>query len=308
MTREPVAAIDCGTNSIRLLITADGRDVVRKMRIVRLGHGVDRTGRLDPAALERTRAVLAEFRRLIDEHQVKRVRMVATSATRDAENAGDFHNMVLTTLGWPAEVVTGEQEAALSFAGAVAGLSHHHHRSYLVVDIGGGSTEFVRGTDHVERSISVDIGCVRMTERHLHSDPPTADEIDAAVADIGRAVSQALSYVDRTAEHHLVGLAGSVTTVAGIALDLPRYDEDRIHHSILTAEAVEEIAARLSTLDHAQRAAIPVMHPGRVDVITAGALVLREVMRQTGAPEIIVSEHDILDGIASSINTDRPQR
>jgi exopolyphosphatase/guanosine-5'-triphosphate,3'-diphosphate pyrophosphatase len=147
-----------------------------------------------------------------------------------------------------------------------------------------------------------------MTERHLHSDPPTADEVDAAVADIGRAVRQALSYVDRTAEHHLVGLAGSVTTVAGIALDLPRYDENRIHHSILTAEAVEEIAARLSTLDHAQRAAIPVMHPGRVDVITAGALVLREVMRQTAAPEIIVSEHDILDGIASSINTDDPQR
>ncbi|HZM77858.1 MAG TPA: Ppx/GppA phosphatase family protein [Candidatus Limnocylindrales bacterium] len=307
MTREPVAAIDCGTNSIRLLITAAGHDLVREMRIVRLGRGVDRTGRLDPAALERTRAALADYRRLIDDHHVTRVRMVATSATRDAENASDFHNMVMATLGQPAEVITGEQEAALSFVGAVAGLSHHHHRSYLVVDIGGGSTEFVRGTDLVERSMSVDIGCVRMTERHLHSDPPTPGELEAAVADIGRAVGQALSYVDGK-EHHLVGLAGSVTTVAGIALDLPHYDANRIHHSILTAEAVEEIAARLSTLDHEQRAAIPVMHPGRVDVIIAGALVLREIMRQTKAPEIIVSEHDILDGIASSINTDGLKR
>lgn len=301
MTREPVAAIDCGTNSLRLLITAAGRDLVREMRIVRLGRGVDRTGRLDPAAIERTRAALAEYKQLIDDHQVNRVRMVATSATRDAENADDFHDMVMATLGRPAEVITGEEEAALSFAGAVAGLSHHGHRSYLVVDIGGGSTEFVRGTDRVERSMSVDIGCVRMTERHLRSDPPAAHEIEAAVEDISRAVDRAVSYVDG-GNHHLVGLAGSVTTVAGIALDLPRYDPDRIHHSVLTAEAVEEIAARLSTMDHAQRAAIPVMHPGRVDVIIAGALVLREIMRQTGAPEIIVSEHDILDGIAGTIN------
>ena len=307
VTREPVAAIDCGTNSIRLLITADGRDVVREMRIVRLGHGVDRTGRLDPAALERTRAALADFRRLIDDHGVTRVRMVATSATRDAKNAGDFHNMVLATLGHPAEVITGEEEAALSFAGAVAGLSDHHHRSYLVVDIGGGSTEFVRGSDRVERSMSVDVGCVRMTERHLRSDPPTAEELDAAVLDISRAVGTALSYVDGK-NHHLVGLAGSVTTVAGIALDLPRYDADRIHHSVLTAAAVEEIAARLSAMDHAQRAAIPVMHPGRVDVIVAGALVLREIMRRTGSTEIIVSEHDILDGIAGSINAGGPKR
>ena len=307
MTREPVAAIDCGTNSIRLLITAGGRDLVREMRIVRLGRGVDRTGRLDPAALERTRAALADYKRLIDEHDVTRVRMVATSATRDAANSSDFHDMVVATLGQPAEVISGEEEAALSFAGAVSDLSHHHHRSYLVVDIGGGSTEFVRGTDRVERSMSVDIGCVRMTERHLHSDPPTAAELDAAVADISRAVSQALSYVD-SGKHTLVGLAGSVTTVAGIALDLPHYDADRIHHSVVTADAVEQIAAMLSTLDHAQRSTIPVMHRGRVDVITAGALVLREVMRQTGAAEIIVSERDILDGIASSIKTEGQKR
>jgi exopolyphosphatase/guanosine-5'-triphosphate,3'-diphosphate pyrophosphatase len=307
VTHEPVAAIDCGTNSLRLLITEQGRDLVREMRIVRLGHGVDRTGRLDPAALERTRSALADYKRLIDGHGVTRVRMVATSATRDAENAGDFHDMVLATLGRPAEVITGEQEAALSFAGAVAGLPHDDHRSYLVVDIGGGSTEFVRGTERVERSMSVDVGCVRMTERHLRSDPPSPVELDAAVGDISRAVGTALSYVDGAGQH-LVGLAGSVTTIAGIALDLPRYDPDRIHHSVLTAAAVEEIAARLSTMDHAQRAAIPVMHPGRVDVIIAGALVLREVMRQTGATEITVSEHDILDGIAGSINAEEAKR
>jgi exopolyphosphatase / guanosine-5'-triphosphate,3'-diphosphate pyrophosphatase len=305
VTREPVAAIDCGTNSLRLLITAGGPDLVREMRIVRLGGGVDRTGRLDPAALERARATLADYKKLIEDHQVTRVRMVATSATRDATNTDEFHHMVMATLGQPAEVITGEQEAALSFAGAVAGLPPRDHRSYLVVDIGGGSTEFVRGTGSVERSTSVDIGCVRMTERHLHSDPPLPVEVDAAVADISRAVAQALSYVDG-GEHHLVGLAGSVTTVAGIALGLPHYDADRIHHSILTAEAVEVITNRLAGMDHQERAAIPVMHPGRVDVILAGSLVLREIMRQTGAAEITVSEHDILDGIADSINSERP--
>ncbi|HEX6681786.1 MAG TPA: Ppx/GppA phosphatase family protein [Candidatus Limnocylindrales bacterium] len=307
MTSEPVAAIDCGTNSIRLLITQAGRDLVRQMRIVRLGRGVDRTGRLDPAALERTRVALADYKRLIDEHHAGRVRMVATSATRDAANAGDFHDMVVATLGRPAEVITGEEEAALSFAGAVADLPPG--RTCLVVDIGGGSTEFVRGRDAVERSISVDIGCVRMTERHLHSDPPAAAELDAAVADIGRAVRGALSHVGGSVSgsvggsraESLVGLAGTVTTMGGMALGLPRYDPHRIHHSVLTAGAVEEIADRLSKLDHEGRAAIPVMHPGRVDVIIAGALILREIMRSTGVAEVIVSEHDILDGIAASI-------
>ncbi len=290
----PVAAIDCGTNSIRLLITDGERDIERLMRIVRLGQGVDRTGRLDPAAIERTRAALADYVGLIDRHGATRVRMVATSATRDAANAADFHDMVLATLGRPAEVISGREEAALSFAGAVAGLPPD---DYLVVDIGGGSTELVRAAD---RSISIDIGCVRMTERHLHSDPPTDAELKAATDDIAAGVSRGLSHVDGDAAR-LIGLAGSVTTVAAIALGLTHYDSERIHHSVLTSDAVEEVTARLSTMDHAGRAAIPVIHPGRVDVIVAGVLVLREIVRQTGFSEVIVSEHDILDGIAASL-------
>lgn len=295
---EAVAAIDCGTNSIRLLITENGRDVERLMRIVRLGAGVDRTGRLDPAAIERTRAALAEYRTLIESHGVSRIRMVATSATRDAANAVDFHDMVRATLGRPAEVITGEEEAALSFAGAVTGLDGTG--PYLVVDIGGGSTEFVRGRRTVDSSISMDIGCVRMTERHLPTDPPTSAQLDAATKDIDAAVSRALAHVG-TGPATLVGVAGTVTTLAGIALGLDHYDPARIHHSVLPAATVERLAGQLSAMDHDARAAIPVMHPGRVDVIIAGGLILREIMRQTGFREIVVSEHDILDGIAASI-------
>lgn len=295
MTEQPVAAIDCGTNSIRLLITSGGRDLERQMRIVRLGQGVDATGRLDPAAIVRTRAALTEYRRLIDVHEVKWIRMVATSATRDASNSADFHDMVHQVLGQPAEVISGGEEAALSYAGAVAGLPDD---DYLVVDIGGGSTEFVRGPG---RARSVDVGCVRMTERHLRSDPPTPEQLQAAMGDISAAVRAGLSVVGTDA-HRLVGLAGSVTTVAAIALGLPHYDPERVHHSVLTVDAVEDVTAHLSTLDHDGRAAIRVIHPGRVDVIVAGALVLREIMHQSGYEEIIVSEHDILDGIAASIN------
>ncbi len=298
MDNESVAAIDCGTNSIRLLITASGQDVVRRMRIVRLGQGVDRTGRLDPEAIERTRVALAEYRQLIDEHKVSRVRMVATSATRDASNANDFHDMVRSTLGQPAEVISGDEEASLSFSGAVQDLQPS--TQYLVVDIGGGSTEFVRGHDTaVERSLSTDIGCVRMTERHLHSDPPTADEIAAAVRDIDAAIARGLSHVDGPPAQ-LVGLAGSVTTVAALALGLERYDAQQIHHTMLSTANVERVVDRLLALDHAGRAAIPVIHPGRVDVIIAGSLILRQIMRAHGGP-VIVSEHDILDGIAMSI-------
>lgn len=305
MEHEPVAAIDCGTNSIRLLITADGKDLTRLMRIVRLGQGVDRTGRLDPAAIERTRVALAEYKRLIDEHDVRRVRMVATSATRDASNASDFHSMVVATLGRPAEVISGDEEASLSFAGAVKDLQPG--TGYLVVDIGGGSTEFVRGKDFtVERALSTDIGCVRMTERHLHSDPPAAEEVEAAIRDIDAAAARGLSHVC-TDGVRLVGLAGSVTTVAALALGLERYDAQRIHHTVLSTADVERVVDRLSTLDHAARAEIAVIHPGRVDVIIAGALILRQIMRALGGAQgteatVIVSEHDILDGIAASVS------
>jgi exopolyphosphatase / guanosine-5'-triphosphate,3'-diphosphate pyrophosphatase len=302
---ETVAAIDCGTNSIRLLITADGHDVTRRMRIVRLGQGVDRTGRLDPAAIERTRVALADYKGLIDEQGVRRVRMVATSATRDASNANDFHSMVVETLGQPAEVISGDEEASLSFAGAVKDLQPG--TGYLVVDIGGGSTEFVRGKDFtVERALSTDIGCVRMTERHLHGDPPSADEIAAAVRDIDKAVAAGLSHVGGDGVR-LVGLAGSVTTVAALALGLERYDAQKIHHTVLSTANVEGVFDHLSTLDHAARAQIPVIHPGRVDVIIAGALILRQIMRAFATAQgvdatVIVSEHDILDGIAASIS------
>jgi exopolyphosphatase / guanosine-5'-triphosphate,3'-diphosphate pyrophosphatase len=293
-----VAAIDCGTNSIRLLITSDGHDLAREMRIVRLGQGVDATGRLDPAAIERTRLALVDYRRQIEEVGVERIRMTATSATRDAENSGEFQDMVIRTLGQPAEVISGDAEAILSFTGALSGLPAARH--FLVVDIGGGSTEFVRGHDSVEAALSVDIGCVRMAERHLATDPPTAGQLDAAERDIAAGVAKGLAHVGAGADT-LVGVAGTVTTLAAMALELPRYDPERIHHSVLTAAVVEELTARLAAMDHDARAAVPVMHPGRVDVIVAGALILREILRQTGLDRIIVSEHDILDGIAASI-------
>jgi exopolyphosphatase/guanosine-5'-triphosphate,3'-diphosphate pyrophosphatase len=298
VTEAPVAAIDCGTNSIRLLITAGGHDVTRQMRIVRLGQGVDRTGRLDPQAIERTRVALAGYKELIDRHGAEKVRMVATSATRDASNAADFQEMVLATLGRPAEVISGQEEAELSFTGAVAGLPGGV--DYLVVDIGGGSTEFVRGSGgHASAAVSTNIGCVRMTERHIDTDPPTDAQLAALDKDVEEAVLQGLSVGTESAR--LVGLAGSVTTVAAIALDLPEYDSERIHHTVLTTAEVERVVDRLSTMDHQARAALPVMHPGRVDVIIAGSRILRAIMRLSGLDTVIVSEHDILDGIAESL-------
>jgi exopolyphosphatase/guanosine-5'-triphosphate,3'-diphosphate pyrophosphatase len=301
MTR--VAAIDCGTNSIRLLVAdlPEGTDVVRRMEIVRLGQRVDRTGRLAPEAIERTRAVLAEYAAEIARLGAERVRMVATSATRDAANADEFRAMVRATLGAVPEVVTGDEEARLSFAGAVRGLPADAEPPYLVVDIGGGSTEFVLGTSTVERAVSVNIGCVRMTERHLHSDPPTVDEVAAAEADIRATVDRALSVVPGTVARTLVGLAGSVTTVAAIALGLDEYRPDRIHHARIPYDDVAKVTANLLTMTTAQRLALPVMHPGRADVIGAGALVLRIAMERSGATSVIASEHDILDGIAYSL-------
>jgi exopolyphosphatase/guanosine-5'-triphosphate,3'-diphosphate pyrophosphatase len=302
-----VAAIDCGTNSIRLLVAdlpADGGllvDVTRRLEIVRLGQDVDRTGRLAPEAIERTRVALAGYAAAIRELGAERVRMVATSASRDATNAADFTAMVLDTLGTAPEVITGDQEAQLSFAGAVGGLPADVPAPYLVVDIGGGSTEFVRGTDRADAAISVNIGCVRMTERHLRSDPPTAAEVAEAEADIRAEVDRALAAVDAGRARGLVGLAGSVTTVTAIALGLPAYDSTRIHHARLTRDEVSKVTASLLAQTREERLAIPVMHPGRADVIGAGALVLRTVMDRTGADSLITSEHDILDGIALSL-------
>ncbi|MFF9638004.1 exopolyphosphatase [Streptomyces bacillaris] len=311
MTR--VAAVDCGTNSIRLLVadadpaTGSFTELDRRMTIVRLGQGVDRTGRLAPEALERTFAACREYAAVIGELGAERVRFVATSASRDAENSADFVAGVRDILGVEPEVITGDQEAQLSFDGATKELTGGDHlaKPYLVVDIGGGSTEFVLGSDEVAAARSVDIGCVRMTERHLTEDgtvvdPPTHDRVAAVRKDIEAALDVAAATVPLTEAATLVGLAGTVTTIAGIALELTAYDSEAIHHSRVTRGQVRAITERLLQSTHEERAAIPVMHPGRVDVIAAGALVLLAVMERTGAHEVVVSEHDILDGIAWS--------
>jgi exopolyphosphatase / guanosine-5'-triphosphate,3'-diphosphate pyrophosphatase len=307
-----VASIDCGTNSIRLLVadvpaTGAHTDLLRRMEVVRLGQGVDATGRLAPEAIERTRKVLAEYAAAARELGATAVRMVATSATRDAANRADFEDMVTATVGQRPDVVTGREEAELSFLGATASLdaaarAHGNPAPgppFLVVDIGGGSTEFVLGdAGGVRAARSVDVGCVRLTERHLHGDPPTAGEIRRAEDDIRAALAEVTAEVPVADAASLVGLAGSVTTVAALALQLPAYDADAIHGSRIPVDGVRAVTAGLLAATRGTRAALPVMHPGRVDVIGAGALILRVLMDEFGLPEVIVSEHDILDGIA----------
>ena len=332
-TGGPVAAIDCGTNSIRLLVavpervdhpghpghpgpagaggtTARLRDLERTMEIVRLGQGVDRTGRLDPAALDRTFAALRRYAVRVDELGASAVRMVATSATRDAQNADEFVRGVREILGVEPEVITGDEEAALSYRGATAGIADDLAASpRLVVDIGGGSTEVVLGEGpRVRAARSVDIGCVRMTERHLASDPPTPDEVARTVADIDAAITVAARTVPLDEARSIIGLAGSVTTVAAIHLGLPTYDPVAIHGHVVPTTAVRAISDDLVAMTRDERAAIPVMHPGRVDVIGAGALVLRRILERTALPEVVVSEHDILDGIAWSLVEQVTQR
>ncbi|UOX99755.1 Ppx/GppA phosphatase family protein [Blastococcus sp. PRF04-17] len=310
MTR--VASIDCGTNSIRLLVAdvpADGAhtDLLRRMEVVRLGQGVDATGRLAPEAIERTRKVLAEYAQQARDLGAIAVRMAATSATRDAVNRQDFEDMVVATLGQRPDVITGREEAELSFLGATASLdaaarAHGDEppsAPFLVVDIGGGSTEFVLGdADGVRAARSVDIGCVRLTERHLHGDPPTAEQVRRTEDDIRAALAQVEAAVPVAEATSLVGLAGSVTTVAALALKLPAYDDEAIHGSRIPVEDVRAVTDDLLAATRARRAAMPVMHPGRVDVIGAGALILRVLMDEFGLGEVVVSEHDILDGIA----------
>ncbi|MEU1556302.1 Ppx/GppA phosphatase family protein [Streptomyces scabiei] len=312
MTR--VAAVDCGTNSIRLLVadcdpaTGELIELDRRMTIVRLGQGVDRTGRLAPEALERTFAACREYAALIKELGAERVRFVATSASRDAENRDEFVRGVFDILGVEPEVISGDREAEFSFTGATKELTGRTDLTtpYLVVDIGGGSTEFVVGDDHVRGARSVDIGCVRLTERHLVRDgavvdPPGPEQIAAIRADIEAALDLAERDVPLREAHTLVGLAGSVTTISAIAQDLPAYDSAAIHHSRVSHDRVREITEWLLASTHAERQAVPSMHPGRVDVIAAGALVLLSIMERIGASEVVVSEHDILDGIAWSL-------
>ncbi len=304
MTR--VAAFDCGTNSLRLLVAdVDGShktDVHREMRVVRLGQGVDRTGELAPAALERVRLALTDYAATCRSLRVEATRLVATSATRDARNRDSFSALVLDVLGVAPEVISGSEEATLSFDGATRGLDPAGG-PFLVMDIGGGSTEFVLGSDRVEASLSVDVGCVRLTERHLADDPPTPGQVRAAREDVEQALAQVRAAVPVGRARTAVGLAGSVTTVAALALDLPAYDPQRIHLSRLSAAQVRRVSDLLLASTRSQRAGLPVMHPGRVDVIGAGALVLRTAMEGLGLAEVLVSEEDILDGIAWSVPT-----
>lgn len=298
MTR--LAAVDCGTNSVRLLVSdvAGGakHDVHREMRIVRLGEGVDATGELSQPALARTADALAGFATTCDRLGADRVRMVATSATRDARNAGEFAGLVRQVLGVDPVVATGAEEAALSFAGATRELDPADG-PFLVVDIGGGSTEVVLGGVAVRAARSVDVGCVRLTERRLLGDPPGAAEVAAARADVDEALELVAAAVPVHEARTVVGLAGSVTTVAALALGLKAYDPTRLHLARVTAPQVREATARLLAATREQRAAMPFMHPGRVDVIGAGALVLLAVVERFGVAELVVSESDILDGI-----------
>lgn len=312
-----VAAIDCGTNSIRLLIadidhsngSAKLTDVVREMRVVRLGEGVDATGELAPAALERTFAATADYARLIQEHGAAKVRFVATSASRDARNRQVFVDGIRGLLGVEPEVITGDEEAALSFAGASSVLPILDGDHVLVVDLGGGSTEFVLGTaDGVTAAKSVDIGCVRLTERHLREDPPTAEQIAAAEADVDAAITKAGLDVPLERATAVVGVAGSITTITAHAMQLPEYSPNAIHGTELPIGDIRRAATDLLEMPRAQRAALPYMHPGRVDVIGAGGLMWRRILERmdglSGGRIVTAtaSEHDILDGIALSIS------
>lgn len=314
MTR--VAAIDCGTNSIRLLIadiergngTTSLTDVVREMRVVRLGEGVDATGELAPAALERTFAATADYAELIREHGTEAVRFVATSASRDARNREVFVDGIRNLLGVEPEVISGDEEAALSFAGASSVLPILDGHQVLVVDLGGGSTEFVLGTAQgVTAAKSVDVGCVRLTERHLRNDPPTAEQIAAAEADVDAAMALAQRDVPLEQATAVVGVAGSITTITAHALRLPEYRPDDIHGAELPLGTVRAAATDLLEMDRSERAGLPYMHPGRVDVIGAGGLVWRRILERLGEltggriTTATASEHDILDGIALSI-------
>jgi exopolyphosphatase / guanosine-5'-triphosphate,3'-diphosphate pyrophosphatase len=300
-----VAALDCGTNSTRLLVAEPaGGALAREMRITRLGQGVDARHRLDPDAIERTLAALREFRVIMDDEGVGRARLVATSAVRDANNGADFLRAAADVTGVEAELLSGREEGRLSYAGATSGLPAGEG-PVLVVDIGGGSTELVTAAGGEVRSVSMDIGCVRLTERYLPGDPPTPVQVKGAVTAIGAALDWAegeLPDLRRLqGDARLVGLAGTVSTLASLELGLVEYDRERIHHSVLTRAMVGRWCDTLGAETVAQRAAWPAMPDGRQDVIFGGALVLREVMDRFEVDACIVSEADILDGLVMSI-------
>ncbi len=301
---QPIAAVDCGTNTIKLLVARpDGAggldDLARESTVVRLGQGVDRTGRLDDEALARTFEAVERYAATCREHDVGQIRFCATSATRDAANAEEFGDGVEQRLGVRPEVLTGTEEAALSFAGAVRHLREQPEPPVLVVDIGGGSTELILGSTEPDESYSMDVGSVRLHERHVSGDPPTEREIAAVVADVDAALDACT--VDPSRAATVVGVAGTITTVAAAVLDLPGYDRDAIDQAVLAVGDVHAAVDRLVAMTVADRTALPYMHPGRSDVIGVGALVLDRVLRRARTASLVVSESDILDGIAWSI-------
>ena len=299
-----VAAIDCGTNSIRLLIAdiSNGifKEVVRSMEVVRLGQGVDKNKSFHPEAIKRTLDAVEMFSEVIASKGAERIRFCATSATRDATNRSLFTDGVRGILGVEVEVIPGEEEAMLSFNGATKELMQSD-APYLVVDIGGGSTEFVFGSNKVENAKSVDIGCVRMSERHFTSQPTTMDQVARAIIDIDSAIAKAASVVPISNAKTLVAVAGTATTVAAAALELKDYDRHVIHLARISADKVHKVSAMFQSMNKDEIANLGYMHPGRVDVITAGSLVLSRVMAATGASEFVASESDILDGMAWSL-------
>jgi exopolyphosphatase/guanosine-5'-triphosphate,3'-diphosphate pyrophosphatase len=295
-----VAAVDIGTNSVRLLITdAAGRELERHMKITRLGQGVDVTGSLHPDAIARTQEVLTDYGALIRKHQVTRVRAAATSAARDAKNSAVFFDAAEAALGTRPELLPGEDEARFSFLGATSGLDVKEG-PFLVVDIGGGSTEFVLGSTAPEQLISVDMGCVRMTERHLKSDPPTQAEIAACLADTRDVLERVRAAVDVKRMRRMVGLAGTITMLGALAKGLTRYDPGQTHHMLLTHVQVEGLCERLCKASVEQRRKL-LFEPKRAEVIVGGALVLLAILREFGITELMVSETDILDGLAASL-------
>ena len=301
-----VAAIDCGTNSIRLLIsdidtsTNTATDVVREMRIVRLGEGVDKTNAFLPSALERTFKAVDEYEKLLLKHNVEHVRFVATSATRDAQNKAMFIKGVIDRLRIVPEVIAGVEEAALSFDGATRSLRQKHVAPFLVIDLGGGSTELVIGDKEPTGAYSMDVGCVRMTERHTPGGNPTKEQEEAIRTDVKNALKVAATKVDLKTAKTVVGVAGTITTVAAHVLNLKTYDPDVLHGASITAEQISQTAQDFITLTPSQRGALPYMHEGRIEVITAGSIVLDEVMKGIGAKTLIASERDILDGVTWS--------
>lgn len=296
----PVAAIDCGTNSTRLLVHDGEKTIERLMTITKLGQGVDATGRLSPEAIERTITALRSYREVMDRHGVERVRITATSAARDAANSDEFFDAAEAVVGTRPELLSGLEEGRLSFRGATADLDAADG-PFLVFDIGGGSTEFAFGTDEATAAISLDIGCVRLTEKYIETDPPAPEELVACLSiteahldDVAREMPQSFEAVT------FVGLAGTVSSAAMVEIGMPEYDRDQVHHFRLTRAAAEDVYRTVAMESREDRAFNPGLEPGRVDTIVAGMCILVRIMRFFGIEEVLVSEADILDGLAFS--------